>query len=80
MPDTDSSEKKREISPGQAIEIVWDVGVAIALPTVLFALGGRWLDRKYQTTPLFLGLGLVFSLVVSGVIVFRLAKRIAKRL
>ncbi|MFH1620858.1 MAG: AtpZ/AtpI family protein [Patescibacteria group bacterium] len=71
---------KKSMSPWQALNIVWDILLAIAVPTVIFGLGGRYLDKRYDTSPIFLILGLAMSLALVSVIVTRKAKDIAKRL
>ncbi len=43
------------------------LGFIIALPLVLFALLGRWLDQYYNVSPLFLLLGVLLALVVTVV-------------
>ncbi len=65
---------KKGITTWQAMDLVWDVVFAIALPTTIFALGGRWLDQRWQTSPLFLLIGLVMSLIVAFVLILRKAK------
>lgn len=74
------SPRKKDYSPFEALGIVWDVGLVIAIPTVLFALGGRWLDQKYGSSPIFLVVGLFLSVAVSGIAVAKMGKDIAKRL
>ncbi|MBU1348492.1 AtpZ/AtpI family protein [Patescibacteria group bacterium] len=63
-----------------ALGIVWDIGIAVAVPTVVSALGGRWLDTRFGTSPLFLILGLFVALVVSGILVVRMGRRIVTQL
>jgi len=63
-----------------ALSLVSEIGIAIAIPTVLCALGGRWLDRQYGTSPLFLTVGLFVALAVSGVLVVRKGNRYVKTL
>ena len=58
-----------------ALRIVGDFGVNIAAPVVVFALIGQSLDEKYQTRTWFLILGFVVSAILSGVIIYRKAKR-----
>ena len=72
--------KKPSLTPWEALGLVWDLGLQIALPTVAFTLGGRWLDRRYDTSPLFILLGLGLALAVVAVLVVRQGKDIAKRL
>lgn len=61
----------------EAMGFVWDVLVMIAVPTVLFALAGRWLDRTLGVHPLFTILGLVLALILAGLLVYRKAKKLA---
>lgn len=72
--------QKKDFSALQAVEIVWEIGVAIALPTITFALGGRWLDKKFDTSPWFLVIGLFLSLTLVGFIVMKKGREIAKKL
>lgn len=54
-----------------ALGLLWSLGYAIAVPLVLCALGGRLLDRRFDTSPLFLLIGLFFSVTVSAAWVYR---------
>lgn len=63
-----------------ALSLVWDIGFAVAIPTVLCALGGRWLDGHFGTSPLFLIIGLFAALAVSGALVIRKGNRYVKQL
>lgn len=55
--------------------IGWELGYSIAIPLVLFALAGRLLDRHFNTSPLFLLLGVLLSLVITSLWLTRIAKR-----
>lgn len=72
--------KKSLLSSWEAVGFVWEVFAAIAIPTVLCALGGRWLDRRFETTPVFMGLGLVAAVLVSGVLVYVMAKKFSVKM
>ncbi|MBI4138856.1 AtpZ/AtpI family protein [Candidatus Uhrbacteria bacterium] len=72
--------KEPDIAPWQAVAFTWDLIIAIALPTVLFALLGRWLDARFGTKPLFIILGLIAALGIVSVVIVRKGKDIAKRL
>ena len=74
------NETKREISTWEAMEFVWEVLIAIAVPTTLFALGGRWLDTKWGTTPWMTVLGLVLALAIAALLVLRKGKKMAQRM
>jgi len=66
----------KSATPWWAIGFVWDVFVSIALPTVVFALGGRWLDNRWHTSPWFTLIGLLISLVAVWFLVRYQAKRL----
>lgn len=79
----DATNKKTasgRISTWEAMEFVWEVLVVIAVPTTIFALGGRWLDGKWGTSPWMTLLGLALSLAFAGILVYRRVKRMAKRM
>lgn len=58
-----------------ALSLAWELGYTIAVPIVAFALGGRWLDRKFETSPWLLLAGIFLSLIVSSWLVyFKMAK------
>ncbi len=77
---TDIKLPQKGYSQWQAMEVVWDIGISIAVPVVLFTLGGRWLDKRYGTSPFFILVGLFLSLAVSTLITVRKGKEIAKHL
>lgn len=56
------------------------VGLALAIPSMLFvpALVGWWIDRKYDTSPLWLIIGLVIGMVATAFDVYRLLKRLGQ--
>lgn len=60
----------------QTLSLSWELGYMIAIPLVILAIGGRFLDNKYDTSPIFLISGILLSILVSGILVFKRAKRI----
>lgn len=56
--------------------MAWDLGYSIAIPLVVFAISGRFIDKKYETSPIFLLLGIFLAIMFSGVMVFRKTKKI----
>jgi len=48
------------------------IGFAIALPLILFILAGVAIDSWLHTTPIFILIGVVLALVVSGYQLYRL--------
>lgn len=61
-----------------AMQMVGDFGATIAVPVVLLALAGKWLDQKYQTKPLFILIGFGSAFLISSVAIYKKAKRYAK--
>ncbi|MDA2922159.1 AtpZ/AtpI family protein [Patescibacteria group bacterium AH-259-L07] len=64
----------------QSISIALQLGYAIALPLVIFAIGGRLLDKHYDSSPIFLLTGVVLSLIISSILVFIKIQRIVKEM
>lgn len=56
------------------LRIVGDFGATIAVPVVLFAMAGQWLDEKYAKTPFFTVLGFVLAATLSGRMIYKKAK------
>lgn len=60
----------------QALSYAWQFGYTIVVPLVVFALLGRFLDRKLETSPWFLLGGILLSIIISSVAVVMKALRI----
>lgn len=58
-------EKKESKFDWRVVDLAWRMGYTIALPIVLLALGGRLLDRRFNTSPTFLLIGILLSIVLS---------------
>ncbi|MDO8499537.1 MAG: AtpZ/AtpI family protein [bacterium] len=58
-----------------ALRIVGDFGATIAIPVVVLAMLGQYLDNKYSTQPIFLVAGFVIAFVFSAVSIYRKAKK-----
>jgi len=49
----------------------WELGYSISLPIVIFALAGRFLDRKFDTSPWIMLIGILVSIMISSHIVYK---------
>jgi F0F1-type ATP synthase assembly protein I len=58
----------------EAVGFVGEVFLAVAIPTTICALLGRWLDKAYGWSPWATLVGLILSVVLSFVLVLRKAK------
>lgn len=54
-----------------ALGLAWELGYLIVVPLVLFALGGRFLDKKLGTSPWMLIAGMLVAIVITSVIVYK---------
>ena len=54
-----------------AFFLAGEIGFTIAIPIVALLLGGRLLDRTFGTAPWFLLGGVLLSLPVVGLLIFR---------
>ena len=59
-----------------ALSLVFELGYIIALPIVILALGGRLLDRKLDSSPAFLLLGISIAILLSSYLVHQKMKKI----
>ena len=57
-----------------ALRIVGDFGASIAIPVVVLALLGKFLDQKYHHAPWFMVGGFVLAAFTSGKLIYRKAK------
>jgi F0F1-type ATP synthase assembly protein I len=61
-----------------AVGFAWELGYSIAIPLVLFAVGGRYLDKKLGTSPWLLLGGLFISIIISSFVVYKKTVKILK--
>ncbi len=54
----------------QAVSLAFQFGYTITIPLVALVLGGRFLDRRFHSSPIFLISGIVFSVIVSSIALF----------
>ncbi len=57
-----------------AVGFVWELLIALLVPIVLLAFGGRWLDRRFGTEPWLM----VLSFPVAFAIAFKMIRRKAE--
>ena len=48
------------------VSFAWDLGYMIAIPIVVFAIGGVWLDKQLDTAPWFLFAGIGLAILITG--------------
>ncbi len=65
------NKEKKENTHFLALSFAWNLGYSIAIPLILFALGGRLLDKKLNTSPIFFLSGIIFSIFLSSFIVYK---------
>ena len=65
------SKPRAEHSTWSALALAWELGYTIAIPIVIFAIGGRFLDKKFGSSPILLLLGILLALIISSVGVYR---------
>lgn len=62
------ADPKEEISKkAELVKFAYDLGISICIPLVILAGLGIWADKKFQTKPLFMIVGLLLSLITTGI-------------
>ncbi len=54
-----------------ALGLAWELGYMIAIPLVVFAIGGSFLDKYLGTSPIFLLVGILTSILLTSWMVYR---------
>ena len=71
-----SKENKDKTVFLKTLSLAWEMGYTIAGPLVVLAFLGRFLDKKYESSPIALLSGVFLAMIISGVIVFKKTKKI----
>lgn len=58
--------------------MVGELGFLIAVPLVITILGGIWLDKKFNTLPLFIIVGILLAITTSAIAIGRKIKKLNK--
>lgn len=61
-----------------ALNLVFELGYMIAIPIVVLGFGGALLDKKYDTSPLFILIGIVIAVLISSIAVYKKIKEISE--
>ncbi len=78
MKEENNNKEKGVLSRNELIAFAFDVGYSIIVPLVLLGLGGRLLDKKLETSPWFFIGGILFSLVITSISIYKKVKKIAE--
>ncbi|MDD3486960.1 MAG: AtpZ/AtpI family protein [Candidatus Moranbacteria bacterium] len=62
---------KKSDRPFSALSLAWEMGYTIAVPIVVFALSGRYADKKLETSPWFLLGGILLSTLLSSWLIWK---------
>lgn len=58
--------------------MVGELGFIIAIPLIVTILAGIWLDKKFNTTPFFIIVGILLSITTSSIAIGRKIKQLNK--
>jgi F0F1-type ATP synthase assembly protein I len=63
-----------------AFGLAMQLGYLIVIPLVALAVGGRMLDKKFDSSPLFLLAGVLLSVFISSYLVYSKTKEVMKEI
>lgn len=75
MPMDRSSERQ---ALWDALGLAWEMGYTIAVPLILFALGGRFLDRWIGTAPWLMLIGIGVAIAISSIAITRKIRSVCR--
>lgn len=55
----------------KALNLAWELGYTIVIPLVLFALAGRYADKKFDTSPWLLLAGMALAITITTMALIR---------
>lgn len=73
--DKENEQNNIKQNPLNAVSLALNLGYMIALPLVALSFLGRFLDKKFSTSPIFLLLAILLAIAISGALVFRKTKK-----
>jgi len=83
MDETDTKKPKKSVSDAAyyrfAMRVMGDFSVSIAVPAVIAAFVGIWLDRKLGTTPWLMFIGLAAAFASTYLVIKKKASDYAKQ-
>lgn len=65
-----NGEKKEQNQTWSALSLAWELGYTIAVPLVILAFAGRWLDRRFDTSPWLLLSAIFVSIPISTIVIY----------
>ncbi len=71
MTDLQPTKKPEQQSVWTPLVLAGELGLIIAIPVVVLAFGGAWLDKQYGTSPLLLISGCIIAFLLSAIAVVR---------
>lgn len=77
---TPDRQSRKDISPWEAMGLVWDLLITVIVLTLIFAFGGVYLDRLANTKFIFTVLGFIALVFFGKKILMKKAKAIVDRL
>ncbi len=64
----------------QAVGLTFQFGYTITVPLIALVLLGRFLDKRFNSSPLFLIGGIVLSMIISSIVLFIKMKKIMAKI
>lgn len=65
-------------SSWSVLSLAWELGYMVTVPLVLFALGGRILDKRMDSSPWMLLLGILLSITITSFLVYKKTIKVIK--
>lgn len=62
-----------------ALKLAWELGYTITIPLIILVLIGRFLDKRFDTSPIFLFVGIFFSMIISVMGIYKTVKPILSK-
>lgn len=63
-----------------ALDVAWELGYIVVIPIVVLGFAGAYADKKFETSPLFLFIGIIIAFTVTSIAAYRKIKVITQEI
>ncbi len=68
-------DENNALTTAELVSFATEIGYTVAVPLIILLVAGRVIDKNFGTAPLFLIIGLLLSIISTGIIIYKKVKK-----